>query len=168
MARSLANFIPQCIMDPLHGTVQPPAAEVEPDHTPGRKIMRQHAPRAARASLVEDGVPDLAERVLPRAAGSTVLRWWQNRPDLLPLRLGEVGRITNACHARQPLQPARQLLHTLSWTGGSRQVRTVIWPVGHGSGTRLQRAPIPILTVLKGHLVRMPPARIGQLLLDLG
>src|SRR5690606_8817308 len=96
-----SELVSQRIVDALQGTVQTPAAKVEPDHAPGREIMRQHPPRTARSGLVEDGVPDLAERILPRATRSTVLRCRQNRPNLLPLRLGEVRRIASAFHARR-------------------------------------------------------------------
>lgn len=114
-------------LGPLHGglplgahggrvqrAVLPTAANVEPDHAPGRNIMREHAPGAAHARLVEAGVPDLAQRILARPARSAVLGWGQRRPDPVPRQIGKVDRIRSASNARPRTPTPCQFLHTPS------------------------------------------------------
>jgi hypothetical protein len=53
--------------------------------------MREHAPLAAGPVHIENGVEDLAARVLGRL-GSGLRRWHQGFQNL-PLRVGQVGRV---------------------------------------------------------------------------
>ena len=68
------------------------AAEPPIDGLPGRKILRQHAPTAARAGHIADGVQHLAQVHIPLAP--PLRRLGQQRRNPLPFFIGEIGRIT--------------------------------------------------------------------------
>jgi len=55
-------------MHPLPGSIRRPLAEVVIDDQPGRPVMGEHAPGAATAEEIEDGVQDLTCRVGGRSA----------------------------------------------------------------------------------------------------
>jgi site-specific DNA recombinase len=92
------------------------------DVLPRREVVRQRAPGAPAAVEVEDGVPDLAQRVRPRPAGAPALRRRHQRPDDLPLRVRQVRRVRGPAaaahrHARhRPAKPVplNRLLPTFS------------------------------------------------------
>jgi len=58
------------------------------------KIMRQQAPLAAGAEEIKHGVDDLAPGHRPGAAGPSGAG--QQRPDQLPLSIGQIGRVRRA------------------------------------------------------------------------
>src|SRR5439155_13547139 len=89
-----------------------PPAEVLPDIGVGREVMRQVAPLAAGAPLIEDGVPDLAQRISAWPTGLAAFGLGKHRPDLLPLRIRQVTRVTLSLHT--PVLPhSRLFLYTL-------------------------------------------------------
>src|SRR5438067_10407318 len=99
-----------------HAGIAPPA-EVLPDIGVGREVMRQVAPLAAGARLIEDGVPDLAQRISARPTGLATFGLGKHRPDLLPLRIRQVTRVRLSLHT--PVLPhSRLFLYTL--LGASR------------------------------------------------
>jgi ABC-type polysaccharide/polyol phosphate export permease len=89
----------------------PPAAEVLPDVLPGRQVVGQIAPLTAGAGLVENGVPDLADRIGPRATGLAAFGLGNGLLKQLPLFIGQVAGIGWACHTRT--LPQRHFLYTL-------------------------------------------------------
>src|SRR5437660_10396523 len=94
-----------------HAGIAPPA-EVRPNIGVGREVMRQVAPLAAGARLIEDSVPDLAQRIGARPAGLTALGLGKHRPDLFPLRIRQVTRVRLSLHT--PVLPhSRLFLYTL-------------------------------------------------------
>ena len=89
-----------------------PAAEVLPNELPGRQIMGQESPGAARTGLIEDGIPDLAPWPLGRASALASLGGRKNGLDGFPLGIGHVGRVGFAFHNRfLPIQ--RYFLYSL-------------------------------------------------------
>lgn len=76
-----------------HEAPEPPV-----NRLPRRKIVRQHPPAAAGTRQVADRVQDLAQvhaRLAPPLGGRG-----QKRPDLLPLRVGQIGRIAPVLKSR--------------------------------------------------------------------
>jgi hypothetical protein len=83
----------QRVVDAVDGAVLAPPVEVPVHGLPGREVLGQHPPRAARAVDVQDRVDDLALVMLGRAARRPGRRLGQQRLDQLPLPIGQVRRI---------------------------------------------------------------------------
>src|SRR5574340_294119 len=92
--RLLAQLVAQSVVDQIEGPVVAPGGEVPVDGPPRRKVFWQHAPGAARASQVQDGVHDLALGVQGRpATGCRGRGLGKQGLDHGPLTIGEVARI---------------------------------------------------------------------------
>src|SRR5262245_20179475 len=95
-ALEAAEVDPQDVVDLLEEALVPPGVEVVADQAPGREVVRQHPPGAARAGQVEQGVDDLPAGVGAASsglAGGPPLRR-EEVLDVLPLHVGQVARVT--------------------------------------------------------------------------
>jgi hypothetical protein len=95
----LPNPGTESIVDPLPRSIQFPLAEIAVDQLPLGKVMGKHSPLTAGSGHVEDGVDDLASRVLNRLRARFGC-WNQGLQDL-PLRVGQVGFPAFGLHAPQ-------------------------------------------------------------------
>jgi transposase len=68
LTRGDRHLTAEQIMHQLPGPILPPLATVMIHDTPGRQVMRQHAPGAAAAQEIADGVQYLALRICFRSA----------------------------------------------------------------------------------------------------
>ena len=73
-----------------HATVTP-AAEQIVSRVPGRQVVGQVTPGAARPQLVEHGVDDFAQRVLASASCASIRGFRQAGLQASPLVIGQVG-----------------------------------------------------------------------------
>jgi hypothetical protein len=85
-ACGLAHLSAQPFVNALPGSVQTPIAKVGVDGLPGWKIMRQHAPLAARAQDIEDGINNLSPPVVSRTPSA--FDGWNQWFDDLPFFIG--------------------------------------------------------------------------------
>src|SRR5581483_5765942 len=91
-----AAVVAQRVVEAPPGAVPLPAAEVAVDGVPGREVARQHAPGAAGAQQVEDGVEDVAAVVLGGPAAGP--RGGDQGGDVGPLHVRQVGRVVLPAH----------------------------------------------------------------------
>ena len=90
------HLLPQGTLDTGPDAVAFPALEVVVNGSPGRKVPRQHPPRAAGAVEVEDGISHLAQ---VRFTRPTVLGCWRDeRLQQGPLLIREIARIRRISH----------------------------------------------------------------------
>jgi hypothetical protein len=74
--------------------------------------MGQIAPLAAGARLVEEGVPDLAQRILPGPPGLAAFGFGKDRLEHFPLLVRQITRVGLAFHTSVlPVYP--DFLYTL-------------------------------------------------------
>ena len=81
-------------MNALDRALVAPAAEVLPDDLPGRQVMGQVAPLTASASLIEDGIPDLAQGIGAPASGAPAFSFGQDSLNLLPLGIRQIAGVS--------------------------------------------------------------------------
>ncbi len=97
-----ANLLADAGMDRVPHPGVPPRPEPGVDGGPRREVVREQSPRPAGPQVVEDRVEDLPGvgrgTAAVRAAG---LGLREERPDPLPLVIGQIGRVGLPCHARQ-------------------------------------------------------------------
>ena len=99
-SRSLPYPTTKFVVDALPSPVIVPSAKVTVDQLPRWEVVGQHAPLAAGTIYVEDGVNDLAPRMLGRRRS----RLWRRdqRFQNFPLFVGEVGRVGFRVRTRAP------------------------------------------------------------------
>ena len=121
-------------MPHLPGAVLPPAPAVLVDHRPGRKVMGPQTPRAAATENREEGIADVARRIVLGASSRV-----GGRPiggNQRPFRVREVGRVRCAGFHRPEDNPVdcatARLLNTLSVVGGGTAPQTDAGPAQHG------------------------------------
>ena len=104
------------IVDPFERPIVTPLIVVVFDYAPRRKVVRHETPLTARPLLIQHRVDDFAPLVLHilrplLGRGNQVL-------ELLPVRIGEIGRIRGSRHSpatcRNTRSWAKFLLNTLS------------------------------------------------------
>ena len=101
-------------MDALQRAVPLPPPEMVVDALPRREIVWESPPGDPAAQDVEEGVCDLAERVLAGSAAPGRITLQQGAKPL-PLRARQVGRVTTSIHASGLHPPGRSVSqHALS------------------------------------------------------
>src|SRR5439155_10356745 len=98
-----------------HPRIAPPS-EMLPNIRVGREVMGQVAPLAAGACLVEDRVPDLAQRIGPRPTRLARLRLGKDPLEHFPLRVRQITRVGWSFHTLV-LPRSPYFLYTLSGFG---------------------------------------------------
>jgi hypothetical protein len=86
-------------VDPLPGALAAPLGVVVEHRRPGREVVRQGTPLAARPQQIEHGVGDAAQLKDLRAPG--LLAGSNERPEDGPFFVGQVGRIGISIHPDQ-------------------------------------------------------------------
>jgi len=99
----LAQLFAQRVMDPLPSAIQPPVAIVGVDRAPGRKVMRQVAPLAARPQHVPERIHDLPPCVFGRPTAGFD-RWHQGL-EHGPFFVAHIRRVASPL-AHAPILPA--------------------------------------------------------------
>jgi hypothetical protein len=91
LTRGDPDIAAEQVMPHVPGPILRPWAEVVRDHSPRRQVMGPHAPGAAAAQELEDGVQDLSRRVgFPSAAW---FGFWNQLLDQVPSLITEIGRV---------------------------------------------------------------------------
>lgn len=85
-------------MEALQGAVVTPAAELVVDVVPRGEVVGQVAPGTAVVQQIEQGINDLAQVVLARAARAPVGRLGQTLLQRLPLGVTQVRDVGFAAH----------------------------------------------------------------------
>ena len=96
------DLLPDAGVDRVPRPGIPPLAEPGVDGGPGREVVGQQPPRPAGPQVVEDGVEHLAGvGGRPAAVAAPGPGGREERPDPLPLVVGQVRRVKLPCHAGQ-------------------------------------------------------------------
>ena len=122
------------------------------DHSPRRQVMGPHAPGAAAAQELEDGVQDLSRRVgFPSAAW---FGFWNQMVEQVPFVLTEIGRV---CSSGIHLSACRRL----------RSANATFWTPSQGASGRRQEMSARRASVISsgtcGHAASEPDIAVEYL-----
>src|SRR6056297_3633246 len=91
----LTNLLPQPSIHPFQRAVFPPILEEFVNCSPGRKIVRQHPPGTAGPGEIKQRVDNFPHVSFAGPPTRFFLR--NQRFDPLPLRIGQIGRVSLPC-----------------------------------------------------------------------
>lgn len=88
-----SDAVPKYVMDPLQSPIVSPLLEVHVDRWKRGEVVGKHAPSAATAQNIEDGIDHRTK--IRRAGAPSWLRGWKQATNDPPFRVADVTRVSH-------------------------------------------------------------------------